>query len=100
MNADGSIEGADTDDDFNHYEPHYDVITEPGQVQIYEAIMQNSDGDVTHTLLRAASGLGSDKSRSALPDMRIMRASGRPALLSARRATGVSRSPCCDLTAR
>jgi hypothetical protein len=36
------------------YEPHYDVITKPGQVQIYEGIMLNTDNEVTYTLLRAA----------------------------------------------
>ncbi len=55
MNADGSITGADNDVDNKLFEPHYDVITRPEQVQIYEPIMQDTDGKVTHTLLRAAS---------------------------------------------
>ncbi len=54
LNADGSIEGADNDVDNKTFEPHYDIITEPGQVQIYEPIMVNTDDEVTHTLLRAA----------------------------------------------
>ncbi|MGV6816404.1 MAG: multiheme c-type cytochrome [Thiotrichales bacterium] len=54
LSADGSIEGADNDRDSSQYEPHYDLITQPEQVQIYEPIMQDTDGKVTHTLLRAA----------------------------------------------
>ncbi|HGG58808.1 MAG TPA: PKD domain-containing protein, partial [Gammaproteobacteria bacterium] len=53
-NADGSIVGADNDQDWHNYEPHYSLIDSPDQVQIYEPIMQNTDGEVTHTLLRAA----------------------------------------------
>jgi len=53
-NPDGSIVGADSDADLLRYEPHYDVITRPDQVQIYEAIMQDTDQHVTYTLLRAA----------------------------------------------
>jgi hypothetical protein len=52
---DGSIIGCDADIDPTGYEPHYEVISSPNQVQIYEPIMQNSDGQVTYTLLRAAS---------------------------------------------
>ena len=58
MNPDGSIVGVDAD---THtcgvaysYEPHYDEITSEEQVQVYEPIMGNTDGDVTYTLLRAA----------------------------------------------
>jgi hypothetical protein len=54
LNADGSIVGNATDIDSNTYEPHYETITAEDQVQIYESIMQDSDGQVTHTLLRAA----------------------------------------------
>lgn len=50
----GEIAGNDADVDSDSFEPHYDVITDPSQVQIYEAIMANSDGEVTYTLLRAA----------------------------------------------
>jgi hypothetical protein len=52
---DGSIAGNDADLDLNDYEPHYDVISKPDQVQIYQAIMYDTDGNVTYTLLRAAS---------------------------------------------
>jgi hypothetical protein len=46
----GEIVGLDTG-----FEPHYDVIKSADQVQIYEGIMQDVSGNVTHTLLRAAS---------------------------------------------
>jgi hypothetical protein len=52
-NIDGTIAGNAADFDETTYEPHYDVITQTDQVQIYEAIMANSDGEVTYTLLRA-----------------------------------------------
>ncbi len=52
--ADGRIQGNDGDQDPTTYEPHYDRITQAGQVQIYEPVMQDTDGQVTYTLLRAA----------------------------------------------
>jgi hypothetical protein len=52
--ADGRIEGNDADVDIRSYEPHYDVITQPDQVLIYEGVMLNTDNEVTYTLLRAA----------------------------------------------
>jgi hypothetical protein len=36
------------------YEKHHNVITEEEQVQIYEAMMQDVDGNLTYTLLRGA----------------------------------------------
>ena len=54
FNPDGSIIGNDNDADPTSYEPHYTVIDSPDQVQIYEAIMQDTSGDVTTTLLRGA----------------------------------------------
>jgi hypothetical protein len=70
---DGSIEGNDADAEPAAYEPHYDLVTDPDQVQIYEPIMGDTDGKVTYTLLRAAKYLkdnrlipaGADK--TALP---------------------------------
>jgi len=56
-NADGSIVGADADNNLNFYEPHYDEITQEDQVQIYEPIMGDTDSNVTYTLLRASSYL-------------------------------------------
>ena len=52
---DGTIAGNDADRDATAYEPHYDRIVDPEQVQIYESVMQNTDGQVTYTLLRGAS---------------------------------------------
>ncbi len=56
-NADGSISGNIEDQDESRYEPHYDIITSADQVQIYEPIMADTDGNITHTLLRAKSYL-------------------------------------------
>jgi hypothetical protein len=53
-NADGTISGNAADLDASAFEPHYDVITQPDQVQIYEPIMGDNEGQVTYTLLRAA----------------------------------------------
>lgn len=52
--ADGSIIGVDADVDLLNCESHHDVITSPEQVQVYEAIMQTVETDVTYTFLRAA----------------------------------------------
>jgi hypothetical protein len=57
VNADGSIVGNDNDADPTAYEPHYELIENADQVQIYEAVMGDSDGGVTTTLLRGASYL-------------------------------------------
>jgi hypothetical protein len=57
LNANGSIAGVAVDEDSTRYEPHYQVITDEDQVQVYEPIMGDSDGNVTHTLLRAATYL-------------------------------------------
>ncbi len=51
---DGTITGCDADEDALAYEPHYDLISSPEQVQIYEPIMANFENEVTYTLLRAA----------------------------------------------
>jgi hypothetical protein len=51
--ADGTITGDDGDEK-NLFEPHYDVISQQDQVQIYESVMRNTDGAVTYTLLRGA----------------------------------------------
>jgi hypothetical protein len=56
-NPDGSITGNDNDIDPAAYEPHYLTIDNPDQVQIYEAIMADSEGQVTTTLLKGASYL-------------------------------------------
>jgi len=54
VGANGTVVGSDSDADSSAVEPHYDEITSADQVQVYEAIMENSDGDVTYTLLRGA----------------------------------------------
>ncbi len=51
---DGRIAGNDADTSLSACEPHYDVLTRPDQVQIYEGVMEDTDGAVTYTLLRGA----------------------------------------------
>jgi hypothetical protein len=53
-NGDGTIAGNAADASPAAFEPHYDAITQPDQVQIYEPIMGDHEGQVTYTLLRAA----------------------------------------------
>jgi hypothetical protein len=60
----GRIIGNDNDDDRTRYEPHYREITQPDQVQIYEAIMHDPRGAVTTGLL---SGIGYVKDNRILP---------------------------------
>jgi len=50
----GGISGNQNDLDATAFEPHYQVIENLDQVQIYEAIMADVDGAVTTTLLRGA----------------------------------------------
>jgi hypothetical protein len=54
VNADGSIAGNDADAKAGAIEPHYDLITSPDQVQIYESIMGDVNGKATYVLLRGA----------------------------------------------
>jgi hypothetical protein len=54
-NPDGSIVGNANDVDATTFEQHYDAIVQPEQVQIYEAILQDSENRVTTVLLEAAS---------------------------------------------
>jgi len=54
VNSDGAIAGNDNDADPTAYEPHYLTIHRPDEVQIYEAIMHDPEGDVTTILLRSA----------------------------------------------
>jgi hypothetical protein len=51
-NAQGRLSGFP-----GHYRPHYDVITQPDQVQIYEAVMGDSGNQATRSLLKAATYL-------------------------------------------
>ncbi|MEN8240828.1 MAG: hypothetical protein ABFS17_02815 [Chloroflexota bacterium] len=61
---DGLIIGNDNDLDESMYEPHYSVISSPDEVQIYETILLNTDGQVTTTLLY---GAGYAKDNRLLP---------------------------------
>lgn len=47
VNPDGTREGDDP-------RPHYDVIDDPSQVQVWQGIMADDSGSPTHTLLRGA----------------------------------------------
>jgi hypothetical protein len=53
-NPDGSIVGNDNDADPAQFEQHYQAIVQPEQVQIYEAILRDTENHVTTDLLRAA----------------------------------------------
>ncbi len=53
MRPDGSIKGNDNDADASRFEPHYQLIDDPGQVQIYEPIIADGSGRVTTGLLSA-----------------------------------------------
>ncbi len=78
LRRDGSIVGVASDSLAGKFEPHYNLITLPGQVQVYEAIMGDNLGAVTYTLLRGAKYLkdnrilpvGFDK-KTAPADIRV-----------------------------
>lgn len=53
--AAGRISGADADTAAATFELHPIIVSLPDQVPIYESIMQNTEEEVTYTLLRAAS---------------------------------------------
>jgi hypothetical protein len=53
FDSDGSIRGNDNDQDPTKYEPHYIELVQPDQVQIYESILLDSEGQVTTGLMRA-----------------------------------------------
>lgn len=61
---DGSIKGNDNDSEPSLYEPHFQKIESPDEVQIYEAIMVDHKGEVTTGLL---SGLRYVKDNRLLP---------------------------------
>lgn len=56
-NPDGSIVGVDADTNALAYEAHFDVISSPNEVQVYEAIPGDTTGQVNYTTMRAASYL-------------------------------------------
>src|SRR5436190_1471652 len=53
LNPNGSITGNDNDTDPLRFEPHYNEISNPDQVQIYEDIMVGANNMVTTGLLTA-----------------------------------------------
>lgn len=55
VNNDGRVAKLDSDQNLNQYEPHYSLINAEEQVQVYEAVMQDYQDNVTYTLLRAKS---------------------------------------------
>ncbi len=50
----GAIRGNDNDADAARFEPHYEEVRNPDQVQIYESVLGDSTGRVTTGLLHAA----------------------------------------------
>lgn len=60
----GKIAGNDNDEDPSTFEPHYDIIDKEDEVQIYEGIVEDTDGRVTRVLLR---GSGYAKDNRMLP---------------------------------
>jgi hypothetical protein len=83
---DGRISGNDNDADPARFEPHYEVVTSPEEVQIYEAIMVDSRDVVTTGLLRGVRFVkdnrilprGFDKA-SAEPDVAVRGAAAEDA---------------------
>jgi hypothetical protein len=64
LHPDGSIEGNDNDADPKRFEPHYTEIRSADQVQIYEPILKDQNGNVTTSLLSA---VGYAKDNRLLP---------------------------------
>lgn len=61
---DGAIVGNDNDESLTEYEPHYPEISETDQVQVYESIVLDPEGNVTTVLLK---GYGYAKDNRLLP---------------------------------
>ena len=55
LDASGAIQGNANDENPSQLEPHYTQLSTSDQVQIYEAILHDSQGNVTTALLHAAS---------------------------------------------
>jgi hypothetical protein len=53
LNPNGSITGNDNDADAGRFEPHYNEVSQPDQVQVYEDIMVGQNGVPTTGLLTA-----------------------------------------------
>lgn len=83
LRPDGGIVGNDNDADPSGYEPHHAEVTRADQVQIYEAIMVDRDGEVTTGLLNGVRYVkdnrllpsGFDRA-SAPPDIAVHGAAG------------------------
>jgi hypothetical protein len=77
----GQVVGVAADVRTDSYEPHFNVIRRAGQVQVYEAVMGDTDGNITHSLLRAADYLKDNRippfgfDKAAVP--RDIRVAGR-----------------------
>lgn len=77
--SDGRIAGDDAVEDPLSFEPHHETISDGSQVQIYEPVMLDSAGNVTHTLLRAVTYAkdnrllpsGFDKAATASTDIAV-----------------------------
>ena len=65
LQPDGSIVGNDNDADGSRFEPHYTTIDSADEVQIYESVMVDVDGEVTTGLLSGARYI---KDNRLLPD--------------------------------
>ncbi len=65
LTSEGRVTGDDHDADGSRYEPHYTTIDSPDQVQIYQAVMVDGDGDVTTGLMSAERWV---KDNRILPD--------------------------------
>lgn len=64
VNSDGSITANDNDESPLAFEPHYETIFSPDQVQIYEALPVDGNGELTTVLLH---GAGYAKDNRLLP---------------------------------
>jgi hypothetical protein len=64
VGPDGAIAGEDHDAGAGQYEPHHATIDNPEQVQVYESVMEDVNGQVTTVLLR---GSGYVKDNRLLP---------------------------------
>ena len=65
LTPEGRVTGDDHDADGSRYEPHYATIDAPDQVQIYQAVMVDADGEVTTGLMSAERWV---KDNRILPD--------------------------------
>jgi hypothetical protein len=79
LNADGSITGNDNDADKTRFEPYYREITSAEQVEIFEPILKDAEGNVTTGLLSAVGYLKDDRilpsgfeKRNAEPDIAVV----------------------------